>query len=129
MTQLTTTEQVQIEFHYRQSGATISALLQLRIDVYPIVWSSTELGYIQSAIASSENAYAETTLSGGSLITEEVDDTAQDITSTSELTSSTTTYGDKTKTIKKLPTYQQRLTAYYREVEKLSRVLGVPIHG
>lgn len=127
--QLTTTEQTQIQFHYRQAGATISALLQLRIDVYPIDWSTTELGYIQNAIASCESAYAETNLGGGNLITEEVDDTDQDITVTSDLTSSTTTYGDKTKTIKKRASYQQRLTAYYREVEKLSRVLGVPIHG
>jgi len=124
---ITTTEKTKITFHYRQAGATISALLHLRIDAFSVDWNAEELSNIQSAIASCESAYAETTLSGGTLQTVSEEATAQDITVTSEFTSSTTTYGDRTKTIKKRPTYQQRLTAYHREVEKLSRVLGVPL--
>lgn len=135
MTQLTATEQTQIQFHYRQAGATISAFLQLRIDVYPIDWNTTELGYIQSAIAACETAYGETVFDGGQLLV--VEETEKDNSSERESAvnfenvdyaiTTTVRGGQKIETRSVRSSYQERVTNYHREVEKLSRVLNVPL--
>jgi len=135
MTQLTTTEKTKIKFHYRQSGATTSALVRLRIDVFSVDWSSSELANIQSAIASCESAYAETTFDGGELMV--VEEVEKDNSSEKESTvnfenvdyaiTTTVRGGEKIETRKVRSSYQQRVTAYHREVEKLSRVLNVAL--
>lgn len=123
MTQLTTIEQTQIRFHFAQvTNVTLDYGQALTQD-----YNVTELGYVQDAIASCETAFGLTTLTGGTLQTETEEVTQQDITVTSALTSSTTTYGDRTKTVSRRASYQDRLNAYHAEVEKLAKMLGVEL--
>lgn len=127
MTQLTSMEKAQIKFHYVLSGAFPFKLAQLSRVMDNVEYDSFELSRIQSAIATTDSAYNETILGGGQLVEDEKEVTEQDIVVTSELTSSTTTYGDRTKTTSRRASYQQRLNAYFKQVEYLSRLIGVSL--
>ena len=125
MTQLTSTEKSQIKFHYSISGATLFKMAALNRVLDNVEYNSFELSRIQDAISSADSAYDETLLSGGTLTDVSEEDVKQDIVVTSELTSSTTTYGDRNKSVKKRLPYRERLSVYYKQVEDLSRLIGV----
>jgi len=127
MTQLTSQEQSQIRFHV---GQVFHPDLYLE-DVLSRDYNSVELNYIQSAIASCESAYSETTLNGGSLVEQERVDL--DTTASKQSTivfedknyDLATTEKDGSKvTVRQIrPSYQQRISAYHREVENLVKIL------
>ncbi len=118
---LTAIEITKIRFHINQVAASFSD----HGDIFQVDCTPVTLAYIQGAIARCESAYALTSLSGGVLQQESQEVTKQNIVVTSALTNSITTYGDRTKTSSRKPSYRERVTAYHVEVERLSFSLGL----
>lgn len=125
MTVLSNTEKSSIQFHFTQTAkATVDYGNSLTKD-----YTTPELTRIQTAIALCNTAFNSTPLNAGSLVQESQEILEQNITVTTVRPGSTTTttYGDRTKTTSTRPSHQKRLGAYYDEVEKLSRILGVEL--
>lgn len=121
MPYFTNTDKSKIRFHFSQ---VFSSFINFT-EIFSYSYNSIELGYVQNAIANCEITYLQTAPAGGFLEDVEQEVTDQNIVVTSELTSSTTTYGDRVKTIKRRPSYQERRNNYVSEVEKLALMLGV----
>ena len=95
--------------------------------------SDTVLSQIDNALLRCQDAFADTSLYAGSLEVEEEEITNQNIDVVTQYptrygtSTTTTTYGNKTKITSKRPSYQHRLSAYYREVERLALILRIRI--
>lgn len=118
-----------IKFHFNQTRhATVNYGDSLTKN-----YSSDEMNKINAQIGRCEAAFAIATLSGGSLVEESSEVRLQNNTSVtvsekpSGTYTTTTTYGDRTKTVSKRASYRTRVSAYYNEVEILAKVLGVEI--
>lgn len=124
---LSAQQQSRIRFHLTQaSHVPLQLNNQLTAD-----YNSGELASLNTAIAECDTALNGTTLGGGSLVLEAQEDTNQNIVvQTSGVGaygsySSTTTYGNRFKSISRRPSYQKRLSAYYKQVEQLAALLGI----
>lgn len=125
MTLLTTQQKADIKFHYSQAGNPYFAD-ELGL-IFLNNFASEEITRITSAIAACNNAYTNTTLNGGTLIEVERTEGDQNVSVTTVRangSTSTTHWGDRTFIRKRRPTYQQRRSAYFREVEKMLSALG-----
>lgn len=111
---LTPEELQRTMFHFRQCAI-------------PFTLSSLEVtdgvDEIRAALTRVENAYAQTTLTSGQMIDMENEQTLQNITVTSG--NYTTTYGDRTRTKRRLPSWRERVSHYHSQVEALARAVGV----
>lgn len=96
-------------------------------------YNDNELIQIDNQIGRCEAAFTLTSLNAESLVPESQEIVDQDITLTTSTpteygtSTRTTTYGDRIKTLSKRPSYNQRLSAYYKEVERLGRILGIKL--
>lgn len=121
MTTLTNQQKADIRFHYHSyHPQAIPLELERAINAD---YSAEEYNRITTSINRCNSAYNSTPLSAGSLITESITETDNDITVSSPQ-GTVTHYGDRTVTTKHRPTYQQRKSAYYSEVSNLFRTLG-----
>lgn len=121
MTLLTSDQKAAITFHYQQ---TISPHLPLELKIIlETDFNPTTSSHLTAAITECDTAYNDTRLKAGSLIEESREETTQDITVTYP-SETVANYGDRTKITRRRPSYNQRRTAYYKEVEKLIKILG-----
>jgi ribosomal protein S11 len=119
-TQLSPGEIVKIIFHLRMCNILFSPS-----QITPPEYGGATL--IRTILASVEAAYLLTGLTAGTLLIEKLDETNQDIVTTTDRDGviTTTTYGDRLVTKSVRPSYQQRMTAYHKEVEKMAIALGI----
>lgn len=116
---MNSTQKTQVRFHFSQAGI-----------VYPPQKLDEDfdgISYIETALSRCEWAYGQTTLAAGYLELEASQTVEQDIVvaTVRPTSTTTTTYGDKTETERKRPSYRERLSEYHRQVEGLARALGV----
>jgi hypothetical protein len=121
---ITEQQKADIRFHYRQLGNTyIPTLLNIALNN---TYTEEELSRIATAIAACNTAYNLTQLTAGTVIKESEEIIQQNNTSTttySNGTTNTTVYGNRTKSIYKRPSFQQRITAYNLTVRNLLEML------
>jgi hypothetical protein len=115
--------QAKVKFHLQQANTLVSQTILIK------EYSNGENSLIAEQVNKCDTALNNTAPNSGNLIQVSQEVTDQDITVTTTRPGSTTTttYGDRTKTTSRRPSYQQRLSNYYKEVETLAKILEVDL--
>ena len=118
---LSASEKGQITFHLKQAG------INFLPEMLTISYDLDELALIRAALTRVGQAYNRTVLNWNLKLGSDqqfVDQSIQ-VETVRDTSTTTTTYGDRTTTNYEYVPYNQRVSAYHREVEQLAIAVGV----